>query len=216
MVLQTFNWIIGLAEVAQAIGQGPSVAQGDDPKKIHLRNRAEDEYSVDENLGRVAKKRKIDEESPEIPIKLVTENSTAHGGHLEDSGDSTICLARKSRDEEGSSCSSGAGGQIRSGRAFPEQVGRYQDAFYEQTVATHTSSLETVMASTGLLLGNLARGLVEGASPMIANIMAMHKVIKWFQKEKILFFYSQDSISKSEVHYGVAVKPKAGGEAPRD
>ena len=46
--------------------------------------------------------------------------------------------------------------------------------------------------------------------------MSVHKVIKWFQKEKILLFYSQDSISKSEVHYGVAVKPKAGGEAPRD
>ena len=44
------------------------------------------------------------------------------------------------------------------------------------------------MASTGLLLGNLARGLVEGASPMIANIMAMHKVIKWFQKETKSYF----------------------------
>jgi hypothetical protein len=174
--------------VAQAIGQGPSVAQGDDPKKIHLRNRAEDEYSVDESLGKVAKKRKIGEETPEIPIKQVNEDSTDHGGHLEDRGDSTICLARRSRVEEGSSCSSGAAGQIRSGRAFPGQVGRYQDSFYEQTVATHTSSLETAMASTGLLLGNLARGLVEGAAPMIANIMAMHKVIKWFQKEKFSLF----------------------------
>ena len=50
---------------------------------------------------------------------------------------------------------------------------------YQHTVATHSSSLDTTLASTGLMLGNIAKGLMEGATPMITNIVAMHKVGKF-------------------------------------
>ena len=49
-------------------------------------------------------------------------------------------------------------------------------SFYQHTVATHSTSLDTTLASAGVMLGNIAKGLMEGATPMISNLVAMHKV----------------------------------------
>ena len=168
--------------MAQAIGQGSRVAQGEDPSLIKLRNRSEKEKAVDENViqGNGAKKRKFEEAGTVIPERMI---QRVEEGNETGYGDSTMCISsRGGRDEESSS-----GGQIRAGHGVVAagHVGGFQDAFYQQTVSTHFSSLETAMASTGLLLGNIAKGLVEGASPMITNIIAMHKVK---QNQLKLFF----------------------------
>ena len=112
--------------MAQAIGQGSRVAQGEDPSLIKLRNRSEKEKAVDENViqGNVAKKRKFEEAGTVIPERMI---QRVEEGNETGYGDSTMCISsRGGRIEENSS-----GGQIRAGHRVVAagHVGGFQTPF---------------------------------------------------------------------------------------
>ena len=56
------------------------------------------------------------------------------------------------------------------------------------------------------MLGNIAKGLMEGATPMITNIVAMHKVGKFeFNYFSINNLKFQDSCNEQESRVGLSV-----------
>ena len=54
------------------------------------------------------------------------------------------------------------------------------DFAYHQRVASH-SSVDSTLAAAGIMIGNIAKGLMEGAGPRLNNMMAMalQKVVKY-------------------------------------
>ena len=48
--------------------------------------------------------------------------------------------------------------------------------FQQQQSISSPSSLEKTFAAAGTMIGNIAKGLLEGANPIINNLMLMHKV----------------------------------------
>ena len=48
--------------------------------------------------------------------------------------------------------------------------------FQQQQSISSQSSLENTFAAAGTMIGNIAKGLLEGANPIISNLMLMHKV----------------------------------------
>ena len=48
-------------------------------------------------------------------------------------------------------------------------------AYYQHHHTAASSSLNSALAATGTMIGNIAKGLMEGAGPVINNMIAMHK-----------------------------------------
>ena len=49
-------------------------------------------------------------------------------------------------------------------------------AIYQQHTVASSSALNSTLAAAGTMIGNIAKGLLEGAGPMLNNLVAMHKV----------------------------------------
>lgn len=52
-------------------------------------------------------------------------------------------------------------------------------AYYQHQHTVASSSLNSALAATGTMIGNIAKGLLEGAGPVINNLVAQHKVSHW-------------------------------------
>ena len=63
--------------------------------------------------------------------------------------------------------------QCSSGMASVSNYAIYQQ---QQHSVNNSSSFHSTLAATGTMIGNIAKGLMEGASPIINNMMMMHKV----------------------------------------
>ena len=70
--------------------------------------------------------------------------------------------------------------QCSSGMASVSNYAIYQQQ--QQHSVNNSSSFHSTLAATGTMIGNIAKGLMEGASPIINNMMMMHKVCSFNQK----------------------------------
>ena len=52
-------------------------------------------------------------------------------------------------------------------------------AYYQHQHTVAASSLDSALEATGTMIGNIAKGLLEGAGPVINNLVAQHKVSYW-------------------------------------
>ena len=192
---------IGLAEVAVAIGTGAQVAQGDHPVGIRLDRRADQENRAPSSITSTAAKRKSSSEEleVEIPSKKSTYSGDEDKGVTEDvDGGLDHEVHDRARGSEVMRRAEGkdhqypvrAGGTVLDeggvGQGDLEHVGRDRPvgnggrpsnyAFYQHTVASHSTSLDNTLAAAGTMIGNIAKGLMEGAGPILNNLIAMHKV----------------------------------------
>ena len=193
--------MLGLAEVAVAIGTGAQVAQGDHPVGIRLDRRADQENRAPSSITSTAAKRKSSSEEleVEIPSKKSTYSGDEDKGVTEDvdggldhevhdrARGSEVVRRAEGKDHQypvragGTVLDEGGVGQGdlgHVGRDRPVGIGgRPRNyAFYQHTVASHSTSLDNTLAAAGTMIGNIAKGLMEGAGPILNNLIAMHKV----------------------------------------
>ena len=65
-------------------------------------------------------------------------------------------------------------------------------AFYQQHTVASSSALNSTLVAAGTMLGNIAKGLMEGAGPMLTNLVAMHKV-----HNSVIEFLNENFISSN-------------------
>ena len=49
-------------------------------------------------------------------------------------------------------------------------------SYFRHTVGRNNSALDSTLAAAGTMIGNIARGLMEGATPVLNNLVALYKV----------------------------------------
>ena len=171
-----------MAEVAAAIGQGSRVALGEEPQTIRLETRPEvlleDVPNVTEE-GEAGVEQTEDVEKDQ-DLEDEFQNDWDISEVLQDGGDAapkeeTIAPKRKSEEENPKAkMFRGAVPATHSSRVthtnFPINR-RSPSPNLEHPSGSRNTDMEKLVASTGTMIGNIAWGVMEGASPLIGQIL---------------------------------------------